>query len=388
MKKILYISVLSLLMFSCGEEKGKVNVDKVIESEDLTKIKESRDLIHNDYEKLAADLARLDAAIDSLDPNKKLPLVQSLTIKDTAFTHYIEVQGNVDTKQNIIIYPEMSGVLQQLNVKAGQKVSKGQVLATIEDGGMGSQVAQAKAQLSLAQTTFDRQKRLWDQKIGSEMQFLEAQTNLESQKKVVSQLQSQQDKTIIRAPFSGTIDEVMTERGKVVSPGQDLFRIVSLKDMYVSATVPESYLEQVKLGADVNVYLQSIGKTYKGKIRQVGNFINPNNRSFGIEVALPNPENLLRPNQVAILKIEDYTNKSSLLVPENIIQQKAGGRLVVYTAEKKEGKKELVAVENEVKTGYTSGAYVEIKSGLKEGDKVITEGAKAVEDGTEIKVIK
>ena len=388
MKKILYISVLSLLILSCGEEKGKVNIDEVIESKDLTKIKESRNLIHSDYEKLAADLARLDAAIDSLDPNKKLPLVQSLTIKDTVFTHYIEIQGNVDTKQNIIIYPEISGVLLQLNVKAGQKVSKGQVLGTIEDGGIGSQVAQAKAQLSLAQTTFDRQKRLWDQKIGSEMQFLEAQTNLESQKKVVAQLQSQQDKTIIRAPFSGTIDEVMTERGKVVSPGQDLFRIVSLKDMYVSATVPESYLEQVKLGADVNVYLQSIGKTYKGKIRQVGNFINPSNRSFGIEVALPNPENLLRPNQVAILKIEDYTNKSSLLVPENIIQQKAGGRLVVYTVEKKEGKKELVAVENEVKTGYTSGAYVEIKSGLKEGDKVITEGAKAVENGTEVKVIK
>jgi RND family efflux transporter MFP subunit len=387
MKKILYISVLSLLVFSCGE-KPKVNIDEALESNDLTKIKESRNLVHSEYKKLAADLARLDAAIDSLDPNKKLPLVESITIKDTAFTHYIEIQGNVDTKQNIIIYPEMSGVLQQLNVKAGQRVSKGQVLATIDDGGIGSQVAQAKAQLSLAQTTYDRQKRLWDQKIGSEMQFLEAKTNLESQQKVVSQLQSQQEKTIIKAPFSGTIDEVMTERGKVVSPGQDLFRIVSLTDMYVSATVPESYLEQVKLGADVSVYLQSIGKTYKGKVRQVGNFINPNNRSFGIEVALPNPENLLRPNQVAILKIEDYTNKNSLLVPENIIQQRGNGRLVVYTVENKEGKKELVAVENEVKTGYTSGAYVEIKSGLKEGDKVITEGAKAVEDGTEVKVIK
>ncbi|NDI97968.1 efflux RND transporter periplasmic adaptor subunit [Flavobacterium sp. LaA7.5] len=388
MKKVLYISALSLVLFSCGEKEGKVNVDEVIESKDLTKIKESRNVIHSEYEKLAADLARLDAAIDSLDPNKKLPLVQSLIIKDTAFTHYIEIQGNVDTKQNIIIYPEMSGVLQQLNVKAGQKVAKGQVLAIIDDGGIGSQVAQAKAQLSLAQTTFDRQKRLWDQKIGSEMQFLEAQTNLKSQQKVVAQLQSQQEKTIIKAPFSGTIDEVMTERGKVVSPGQDLFRIVSLKDMYVSATVPETYLEQVKLGADVNVYIQSIGKTYKGKVRQVGNFINPNNRSFGIEVALPNPENLLRPNQVATLKIEDYTNKKSLLVPENIVQQKGNGRLVVYTVGKQEGKKELVAVENEVKTGYTSGAYVEIKSGLKEGDEVITEGAKAVENGTEIKVIK
>lgn len=386
MKKIVYIASLSLLLFSCGGNEN-VNVDEALKSNDIQKIKASREALHNEYEKISADLARLDAAIDSLEPNRKLPLVQAITLKDTSFTHFIEIQGSVDTKQNIIIYPETSGILEQLNVKAGQRVSKGQVLARVDDGGLAAQVAQAETQLQLAKTTYERQKRLWDQKIGSEIQYLQAQTSLESQKEVVAQLKSQLAKTVIRAPFNGTIDEVMTERGKVVGPGQDLFRIVNLGDMYVSATVPESYLSQVKLGAPVDVQLNSLGKTYKGKVRQVSNYINPDNRTFSIEVALPNPDNLLRPNQVAVLKIEDYTNKAALLVPENVVQQKSGGRLVVYTLDNKGKKGEPVAVENEVKTGLKSGAYVEIKSGLKEGDRVITDGAKTVEDGTPVEVL-
>ncbi|MBY8963220.1 efflux RND transporter periplasmic adaptor subunit [Flavobacterium sp. D11R37] len=386
MKKIVYIASLSLLLFSCGGNEN-VNVDEALKSNDIQKIKASREALHNEYEKISADLARLDAAIDSLEPNRKLPLVQAITLKDTSFTHFIEIQGSVDTKQNIIIYPETSGILEQLNVKAGQRVSKGQVLARVDDGGLAAQVAQAETQLQLAKTTYERQKRLWDQKIGSEIQYLQAQTSLESQKEVVAQLKSQLAKTVIRAPFSGTIDEVMTERGKVVGPGQDLFRIVNLGDMYVSATVPESYLSQVKLGAPVDVQLNSLGKTYKGKVRQVSNYINPDNRTFSIEVALPNPDNLLRPNQVAVLKIEDYTNKAALLVPENVVQQKSGGRLVVYTLDNKGKKGEPVAVENEVKTGLKSGAYVEIKSGLKEGDRVITDGAKTVENGTPVEVL-
>ncbi|WP_417352483.1 efflux RND transporter periplasmic adaptor subunit [Flavobacterium alkalisoli] len=385
MKKLVYISAFSLLLFSCGEK--KLNVDEVVESNDITKIREAREKVHADYEALAAQLAKIDAAIDSLDPNRSRILVKTIAVKDTTFTHFIEIQGNVDTKQNILIYPEFSGILQQLNVKAGQRVSKGQVLARIDDGGVSAQVAQAQAQLDLAQTTFDRQKRLWDQKIGSEIQYLQAKTSLESQQKVVAQLQSQLNKTVVRAPFSGTIDEVMTEKGKVVSPGQELFRIVNLGDMYVSATVPETYLSQIKLGAPVEVRLNAIGKTYKGKVRQIGNYINPNNRTFGIEVALPNPENLLRPNQVAVLKIEDYKTDKALLLPENIIQQKAGGRLVVYTVDKSD-KDEVKAVEQEVKTGYTSDGYVEIKSGITTGEEIITDGAKSIKDGSTVEIIK
>jgi membrane fusion protein (multidrug efflux system) len=201
MKKILSITVLTLLLAACSGENKTGNLDEVIQSKDLAKIKSSRESVHKEYEKLVADLAKLDKAISELDSNKKNPLVQTITVKDTLFTHYIEIQGNVDTKENIMISPEYSGILTQVNVKAGQRVSKGQVLARIDDGGMSSQLAQAETQLALAKTTFEKQKNLWDQKIGSEIQYLQAKTAMESQQKMVAQIKSQLNKTVVTAPF-------------------------------------------------------------------------------------------------------------------------------------------------------------------------------------------
>lgn len=388
MKKIISISVLSILLFACSGGNDKVNIDEVIESKDLAKIKSSREIVHKEYEKMVADLAKLDKAIAELDKNKKNPLVQTITLKDTLFTHYIEIQGNVDTKDNIMISPEYSGILTQMNIKSGQRVTKGQVLARIDDGGLGSQLAQAETQLALAKTTYDKQKNLWDQKIGSEIQYLQAKTSMESQQKMVAQLKSQLSKTIITAPFNGTIDEVLTEKGKVVAPGMNLFRIVNLSNMYVTANVPENYIGQLKLGAVVDVHLNSLGKSYKGKVRQIGNYINPNNRTFGIEIALPNPDNLLRPNQVAVLKIEDYKNPKALLLPENILGETADGSKVIYVIDKVDSKNNAKATRKTIEIGYTSGAFVEVKSGLQAGEIVITEGGKALKDGQTVEVIK
>ncbi len=388
MKKIIYLATFSLLLISCSGGNKEVNVDEVVKSKDLDKIKSSREIVHKEYEKLVAELAKLDKAIAELDPNKKNPLVKTITVKDTLFNHYIEIQGNVDTKENIVISPEYSGILTQLYVKAGQKVSKGQVLARIDDGGMSAQLAQAETQLALAKTTFERQKNLWDQKIGSEIQFLQAKTSLESQQKVVAQIKSQLNKTNVVAPFSGTIDEVMTERGKVVAPGMNLFRIVNLSNMYVTANVPENYIPQLKLGANVDVFLNALGKSYKGKVRQVGNYINPNNRTFSIEIALPNPDNLLRPNQVAILKIEDYKNPKAILLPENIVQETADGSKVIYTIGSIGNENTAKVTQKKIELGYTSGAFVEVKSGLTTGETVVTEGAKSLKDGITVEVIK
>jgi RND family efflux transporter MFP subunit len=384
MKKILSLSLIALSLYSCGDKSTK-QVEEVIATNDLKQIQEIRDQVHQDYEKLAAQMATLDAAIIKLDDTKRYPLVKTLTIKDSAFTHYIEVQGNIDTKENILIYPEYSGVLTQLNVKSGQKVSKGQVLARIDDGGMSAQVAQAEAKLALDKTTFDRQQNLWNQKIGSEIQYLQTQTAYQSQQKAVKQMQAQLAKTVIRAPFSGTIDAVIIERGRVVAPGDELFRIVNLGNMYVTANVPENYLGKLKLGATVEVYLNAIGKTYKGKVRQVGTFINPNNRTFGIEIALPNPDNLLRPNQVAVLKIEDYTNKNALLIPENIIAENATKEKLVFVIT---NEKEPKVAQRIIQVGYTSGAMVEVKSGLKVGEIIVTDGAKSLSDGANVEIIK
>jgi RND family efflux transporter MFP subunit len=386
MRKILYISLLGLLITSCGGDSKTASADKAIESKDLAIIKASRAEIQKQYDAIGAELAKLDLAIAELDTLKKSALVTTAIVNDTIFTHYIDIQGNVDTKQNLIIYPEYSGVLTQVYVKSGQKVNKGQILARIDDGGLSNQLAQMETQATLAKTTFERQKNLWDKKIGSEIQFLQAKTNYEAQMKAVAQMRAQLGKTIVKAPFSGVIDEVITEKGQVVGPGQQLMRIVNLSDMYVSANVPESFIGKIKVGAIVDVQVKSTGKTYKGKVRQIGNYINPNNRNFSIEVAVPNSDNLLRPNQVAVLKIEDYKKANAILVPESIVTENAVGEKIIYTVDT--SGKEPKAIKKTIVVGLTSGANIEVKSGLSKGEQIIIEGARSVQNGDVVEIIK
>jgi RND family efflux transporter MFP subunit len=249
---------------------------------------------------------------------------------------------------------------------------------------MSQQLAQIQTQYDLAKTTFERQKRLWDQKIGSEIQYLQAQTQMVSLSKSVNQMKAQIAKTIIRAPFNGVIDEVFVERGQVVSASpQGLMRIVNLSQMYISTAIPEMYVGKVKVGTSVETNIASIGKTYMGRVRQVAKTINPANRSFGIEVTVPNPEGLLRPNQVAKLKIVDYSNKSAITVPTNVIQQDANGTKYVYVvtnATKNAG----VAKKAIVKVGQNANNSTEILSGLKTGDVVVSEGANTVSEGMKL----
>jgi RND family efflux transporter MFP subunit len=377
MKKIILIATFSILLFSCGKKEDNTNIDSLIASKNLVSIKAKR-------AELQTQLTRLDDAIALLDIKKsEEALVSVSVVKDTVFSHYLEVQGNVDTKENLIIYPQFSGILNTVNVIAGQKVSKGQLLGTIDDGGLSQQLSQMETQMALAKTTFERQKRLWDQKIGSEIQYLQAQTNMISQQKAVSQMKAQLAKTRIIAPFSGVIDELITEKGQVVGPGQGLMRIVNLNNMFVSTAVPESYIGKLKVGTVVNVYLASLGKTYAGKIRQVANNINPNNRSFGIEVSVPNAENLLRPNQVAKLKIIDYTNANAVVVPSNVIQVDGNGDQFVFEATSIKDKT-AIAKKVIVKVGKTSENFTEILGGLEPKTVVVSDGVNTVSEGMKL----
>jgi RND family efflux transporter MFP subunit len=377
MKKIILIATISALLFSCGKKEENTNIDSLIASKNLVSIKAKR-------AELQTQLTQLDNAIAELDVKKTDEALVTLeTVKDTVFSHYLEVQGNVNTKENLIIYPQFAGILNTVNVIAGQRVSKGQVLGTIDDGGLSQQLAQLENQLALAKTTFERQKRLWDQKIGSEIQYLQAQTNMVSQQKAVSQMKAQLAKTRVIAPFNGVIDELIAERGQVVGPGQGLMRIVNLNNMFVSTTVPESYIGKLKVGTEVSVYLASLGKSFNGKIRQVGNNINPNNRSFGIEVSVPNTDNLLRPNQVAKLKITDYTSSKAVVVPSNVIQEDAEGNQFVFevTAIKD---KTGIAKKVIVKVGKTSDNFTEILSGLEPKTMVVGDGVKTISEGMKL----
>jgi len=377
MKKIIVLSTLSLILFSCGKKEDNSSIDSLIESKNATALQAKKTL-------LQADLTKIDEALAKLIVNKEEALVSVLSLKDTVFSHYLEIQGNVDTKENILVQPEYQGTLVSLNVKAGQRVSKGQVLGRIDDAGLSQQVASLENQYTLAKTTYERQKNLWDQKIGSEIQYLQAQTQMISAQKGVAQIKAQLSKTIIKAPFSGTIDEVFVEQGQVVAPSQQgLMRIVNLSNMYVSTSVPETYIGKLKVGTEVDVILSSLGKTYKGKVRQIGSFVNPSNRSFGIEVSVPNPENLLRPNQVANLKITDYLNKNTIVVPTNVIQEDGQENKFVYIVTNSDGKTGI-AKKAIVKLGQSSDNVTEIISGLSAQDIIVTEGITTISDGMKL----
>lgn len=377
MKKIILLSVLSLMLFACGKGEKEQSIDSLISSKNVKALQEKKVA-------LQAEIATIEEALATLDVKVDEALVSVTTVKDTIFNHYLEVQGSIDTKENILIQPEFSGTLTSLTVKAGQRVSKGQILGRVDDAGMSQQLASAENQYQLAKTTYERQKNLWDKKIGSEIQYLQAQTQMVSAQKAVSQIKAQLSKTVIRAPFSGTIDEVFVEKGEVVAPSaQGLMRIVNLGNMYVSTTIPESYIGKLKVGDNVDVFLTSLGKTYKGKVRQVGSFINPNNRSFGIEVSVPNPENLLRPNQVAKLKIIDYVSKDAIVVPTGVIQEDANHDQFVFVVEGSNGKtgkaKKVI-----VKTGKSSDNVTEILSGLTANDVIVTDGVNNISEGMKL----
>jgi len=378
MKRIITILTLSLVLFSCSKKESTATIDDLIKSKNTKELQAKKALIQ-------ADIAKIDAALATLEVKKdEEALVSVLTVKDTLFNHYLDIQGNVNTKENVLVQPEIPGTLVTLNVKAGQHVAAGQILGRVDDGGSSQQVASLETQYQLAKTTFERQKNLWNQKIGSEIQYLQAQTQMISLSKSVAQAKAQLARTLIKAPFSGTIDEVYVERGQVVAASaQGLMRIVNLGNMYVSTTVPETYVDKLKVGTEVNVFITSLGKAYKGKVRQVGSFINPSNRSFGIEVAIPNPGNLLRPNQVAKLKIIDYVSKNAVVVPTNVVQEDGEHNKFVFTVTNSNGKTGT-AKKVLVKVGKSSDNVTEILSGLSPNDVIVTEGVNTISEGMKL----
>lgn len=385
MKYIFSILMTSLILTSCGSKEKTAT--EIIATNNESLIKEKREALVVKQQEIASEIKLLDEKIHTLNPDKNLPLITAFTAKKEKFEHYLEIQGNVDTKENIVIFPEMGGPLKKVYVKEGQKVTKGQLLATIDDGGLSQQLAQLEIQAGLAKTTFERQKRLWDQKIGSEIQYLQSKSNYEAQLEMVNQLKSQLAKTVVRAPFSGVIDNVITEEGSVVTPGQSqLMRIVNLDDMYIETDIPESYIKDVTTGKEVQVEFPVLGKTIEAKIRQTGNFINPANRTFKIEVAVPNKDKMIKPNLTARLKINDYTNEQAFLIPQSIISENADGEQYIYVLNNKNENK-ATAHRTIIKTGKTQGDLIEVLSGIKDNDQIILEGARSVKDGQTVKII-
>ncbi|HET8838003.1 MAG TPA: efflux RND transporter periplasmic adaptor subunit [Flavobacteriaceae bacterium] len=382
MKKILALFFASILIFSCGEKEN--SVEAVIESGQLSEIRAKKSELHEQQQAIKQKIAMLDAEIEKLDTIDNPTLVSVERLNDTVFKHYIQVQGNVETDQNILIYPEYAGILEKIYVKEGEQVSKGQILAKIDDGGLSSQLAQSQTQLALAKTTFERRKNLWQQKIGSEMQYLQAKSNYEAMQSSVEQLESQLGKTIVRAPFSGVVDQVISDEGEVVSPGANqLFRLIDLNEMYVTADVPENYLGSIQKGTEVIVELGAIGKKFEGEIKEISSYINPNNRSFQIKVAVPNNQGLVKPNLIANIKLNDYTAKNAVVVPQSTVQENAEGDKIVFVV-KEQTDSTGTAQKLVVKTGKNYDGKMEITEGLNSGQLLIVEGARTIREGEKI----
>ncbi|MDG1775151.1 MAG: efflux RND transporter periplasmic adaptor subunit [Flavobacteriaceae bacterium] len=386
MKKFYSIIALSLLLVACGSSENG-SVSQTIESGNLEAIRSMKATLTSELNVIESDLAALEAAIANLDSSENLPLVTTFEVQPQVFNHYLDLQGNVKTRENVLLYPEMAGTLLTVKVAKGDRVSKGQLLAVIDNGGMSNQLSQLKTQAALAQTTFERQANLWKQKIGSEIQYLQAKAQAEAQANAVLQLEKVLAKAQITAPFSGVIDQVLKDPGTVVSPGNgsEVFRLINLSNMYIDVDVPEGYLGAVTKGKKAGVYFPVLQDSVNAVVRETGNYINPNNRSFSAEIAINNPNGSIKPNLNARVHINDYTNENALLIPQSVISENAAGEQYAYVAELNGDA--AVAKRHIITTGKTQGDYVEIISGINAGDLIIKEGARSVKDAQAVKIL-
>ena len=388
MKNTYLLILITVFLNSCSNKK-QLSLEEVLVTNDVELLKSRKSEIDAKLEELSLDLDQLNNKLSILNKDRNTPLITTITTSEQKFNHFIELQGNVKTKQNVLVYPEMPGILNKVYVKEGQKVIKDEILATIDDGGLSQQLLLLKSNEQLAKTTFERQKRLWDQQIGSEIQYLQAKTSYDSQKNATRQLKKQLGKFTIRAPFSGIIDDVFKEKGTVVAPGPgaELFRIINLSNMYIETDVPESYISSIKKNKMVEVNFPILGRSYDTSIRQVGNFINPSNRTFRIEVGIPNLDGEIKPNLTAKLRLNDYSNSNAILIPQSIISENAKGQQFIYVVKDNKEKNQVYAERLVIETGKTNGDFIEVTKNLDANVEVILEGARSVNNGQVVKVI-
>ena len=324
--------------------------------------------------------------MSEIENNSKYPIVSTINVKNEIFKHYVQLQGDVKSDKIISIYPEFSGILKNIYVKSGENVSQGQVLATIDDGGLKQQLAQLEITYNLAKTTYERQERLWNQKIGSEIEFLQSKSMFNTQSKVIEQLNKQLDKTVIKAPFSGVIDNVIAKQGEVVYPGRsNLMLLVNMEQMFVVSKVPENYINTITKGKEITIEAPMLNMKLKSKIRLVANFINPSNRTFRIEADIPYNEYKIKPNLNVKINVNDYTNKNAILVKLNYINMDSNDDQYVYKIINKKGRS--YASKTIIQTGKDNGDFVEVLKGLSANDEVVSEGARKLTNNSIVKII-
>lgn len=387
MKKL--TTLLTLLIFiQCGSPIKK-SITEIISEGSLEEIQLLKTTHVKTINQLKKELNQLNEALLLKDQTQRYVLVESIELEKEIFNHFVSFQGSIETDKNVVIYPEIPGLLKKIHVKEGQQVTEGTLLAEISDGGLIDQLDQLKLQLKLAKTTYNRQKRLWNQKIGSEIQFLQAKTNYLSLQKSVSQMNDQVTKTKITAPFDGIIDHIIADSGSNLSPGMTpILRVVNLDQMKVAAEIPEMHLPNIQKNTSAIVSVPVLGIQFNEVVANVGNFINPNNRSFRVEISINNENGALKPNMTAEIKVNDYKNPEAILVPIKDILENQNGESYVYLLEVSDEANDIYkVVRTFVKLGKTSDNKIEIIEGLEAGDKIVEEGIRLIKDQQLVKNI-
>lgn len=310
--------------------------------------------------------------------------VEVKTLAPEIFEHYFEVNAVVEADKNLMISPETGGHIKTISVKEGEKVAQGQVIAVLNTDVLQKNIDEIQNGLELAKTVYERQKKLWEQKIGSEIQYLQAKNNKESLEKKLETLQTQVALSTIKAPVDGIIDIVYQKAGELAGPGIPLVQLVNLEKMLVKADVSEAYAGVVKERDTVELLFPAFAYSVKQPIERVSHIINPGNRSFKVQVSLANKNNMLKPNYVATMKIRDFTESSALVIPSVAVSRDMRGEYV-YIVEQSEEK--MIAKKTYIKTGKTNQGKTMITDGLKAGQKVITAGNNEVANGNEIRIV-
>ena len=387
MKKL--ATLLILLLFVQCEPKDKKKFSDIISEGSLEEIQLLKTTHVKTINQLKKELGQLNEVLLSKDQTQRYVLIGSIELEEETFEHFVSFQGSIETDKNIVIYPEIPGLLKKIHVTEGQQVTQGDLLAELSDGGLIDQFEQFKLQLKLAKTTYNRQKRLWNQKIGSEIQFLQAKTTFLSLQKSVSQMNDQVTKTKITAPFDGIVDHIIADSGSNLSPGiTPIMRVINLDQMKVAAEIPEMHLPNIQKNTSAIVYIPVLGIQFNEVVASVGNFINPNNRSFRVEISINNENGALKPNMTAEIKVNDYKNPEAILVPIKDILENQNGESYVYLLEVSDEAKDIYkVVKTYVKLGETSDNKIEIIEGLEAGDKIVEEGIRLIKDQQLVKNI-
>ncbi len=361
------MSAFVIVLASCGEKDKKT---------ELADLKKQEAEITGKIAKLEAELSKQGG-----DSSKvKVKDVELFTIKEGVFKNYVEVQGKVDAEENVQVNPEAMGVITALYVKAGDRVSKGQVVAQIDDKVMRQNLAELQTRLDLANTLYQRQKNLWDQKIGTEVQFINAKNQKESAERAISTLKQQLNNYKVKSPISGTVDEMEWRLGQAIQAGATGLRVVNGDKLKIKADMAETYSSRVNQGDEVEVLLPDAPDSLNTKVSFASKIIDPASRSFRVEVKLP-AKKIYRPNMLAILKVTDYRNNKAITVPVKAIQKGVDAEYV-FIAENNKAKRV------NIKKGNTSNGMTEITSGLKNGDQVITLGYNDLNEGDPINASK